>query len=240
MLEHEYGAPIDLLWPILWRHSQVGLAVVATDWRIIRCNQMFAECLEFSPEELRGRHVSSITHDSDAHTGIMAAESGSVEFSKRYITKSGKAVWCHLRSDPVKFPDGKTTVWLSQISRLPDEAYSSIAKAIERRIIDKVRKDQQHELDEIRREFRSAVETMNQFRDRDNVDIRIGGDVGRDKTTSNVTNKSWLIGLIVLAVAAIAGVKVASEWFTAETPTNNQGQQTAPPNLPATPQDGDE
>lgn len=216
MPKQEFGAPVDLLWKILWKHSQVGLAIIATDWRILRCNQTFAEVLEYSPEELIGRHVSSISHDSDSNTGINAAEHGPIEFAKRYVTKSGQAVWCYLRSDPVLYPDGKTTVWISQISRLPDGAYSNIAKAIEREIIDKVRKEQQHELDEIRREFQMIMQAMN----RSTNDIRIGGDVGRDKT--NVTNKSWLIAVIVLAVAAIAGVQIYSTWFSTGPPQQQQ------------------
>jgi len=218
----------DIFWKIAWSESLCGYALMSSGWTLLKCNEQFARMLGYAPLELCGKSEAEITHPAESTVSIQTADKyGRVDMEKLYITKTGASVRCRLKANPVEH-EGEL-VWFSQI--LPVD---------ERSNVEALRQEYDQRLESLQRALSATHDDLRAIIGRD-IEMRIGDNIGGDKTGRDkiVTNQKSLMIAIALVIAAIAGVKVASDWFTAE-PPNNRGQHTAPPNLPATPQDGDE
>ena len=89
----------------------VGMALVAPDMRIISANEAFHRMLGYASNELRGMHISQITHPEDVEGGLRHAESlfagaiPSYQVEKRYVKKSGEIVWAKLTFSVIRSVD---------------------------------------------------------------------------------------------------------------------------------------
>ena len=81
-----------------FEQSAVPQAYSSPDGRFLRVNHAFAVMLQYTPEELAGKHFGDITHPDeraasasfqDAMLGGMAV----ARFEKRYLTKTGFSIW---------------------------------------------------------------------------------------------------------------------------------------------------
>jgi PAS domain S-box-containing protein len=81
--------------------APVGIAFADRDGRYRHCNRAFRTMLGFDTEELKGESMASLTHSADLESttaGLQRLWSGEIahlEVEKRYLRKSGGALWVH-------------------------------------------------------------------------------------------------------------------------------------------------
>jgi PAS domain S-box-containing protein len=97
---------------ILFEDAPIGIVAADRNGMIISTNPWFCQFIGYSEEELRGTHVSAITHPEDMENEQRAIarmlDKGlpSVHIEKRYVRKDGACVWAHLVASSVKGRDG--------------------------------------------------------------------------------------------------------------------------------------
>jgi PAS domain S-box-containing protein len=81
--------------------APVGIAFADREGRYRHCNRAFRAMLGFDAEELKGESLASLTHSADLEStteGLERLWSGEIahlDVEKRYLRKSGGAVWVH-------------------------------------------------------------------------------------------------------------------------------------------------
>jgi PAS domain S-box-containing protein len=96
------------LFRALFEQVAVPIAFVGLDGRLLRVNQRYCDLVGYTPEELLGRTLFSITHPDDIDASLSALEhildgdSQSLSLEKRYIRKDGSCVWVQLTSSPLR------------------------------------------------------------------------------------------------------------------------------------------
>ncbi|MHB8812175.1 MAG: PAS domain S-box protein [Steroidobacteraceae bacterium] len=81
--------------------APVGIAFVDREGRYRYCNRAFCAMLGFDAEELKGESMASLTHAADLQStteGLERLWSGEIahlDVEKRYLRKSGGAMWVH-------------------------------------------------------------------------------------------------------------------------------------------------
>lgn len=94
----------------IFEGSAIGIALGASDGRIIRVNGAFARLLGYAPEELTGSIFTEITHPDDIETDmalfreLMSDRRDSYKIEKRYVRKDGGHV--HVQLTVSIFPGG--------------------------------------------------------------------------------------------------------------------------------------
>lgn len=109
MLRHLDAATIDKLrlflgdgWPILFFHSPIPTAIVASDHKITIANDAFCALTEYTKHELVNIKFDEITHPNDLDPDIrllddlISGKDIKHNLTKRYITRTGKTIWVHL------------------------------------------------------------------------------------------------------------------------------------------------
>ena len=83
----------------IFERSTVGKALTGSDEKLLHVNQAFADMLGYTVDEIQQLYFGQITHPDDMAASkeciriLMAGEQASHRFEKRYIHKSGTAVW---------------------------------------------------------------------------------------------------------------------------------------------------
>jgi PAS domain S-box-containing protein len=81
--------------------APVGIAFADREGRYRRCNRAFCAMLGFDTEELMGESMGSLTHSADLEATtaglerLWRGEIAHLEVEKRYLRKSGGALWVH-------------------------------------------------------------------------------------------------------------------------------------------------
>jgi PAS domain S-box-containing protein len=81
--------------------APVGIAFADREGRYRHCNRAFRTMLGFDAEELKGESMGSLTHSADLESTTLGLErlwSGEIahlDVEKRYLRKSGGALWVH-------------------------------------------------------------------------------------------------------------------------------------------------
>lgn len=103
-----------------------GLAFVDhNNWTIIQCNAAFAALLEYDCAELAGMSIQKITHDDDAGryrealNAVLAGEQAEIDMTKRYLTRSGRAVRCRAVTTPLWF-NNEVACMIKQVAPIVD------------------------------------------------------------------------------------------------------------------------
>ncbi len=102
---------------LLIEHGGVGLALLSPEGYFVHANPALTRLLGYTPEELRGRRLSDLTHPEDrtasyvarAGTGTAAAPASPYplhEREKRFLHKDGRELWVRVIRVPVHKPDG--------------------------------------------------------------------------------------------------------------------------------------
>jgi PAS domain S-box-containing protein len=96
------GGPLtETLFRKALEDAPVGIAFADREGRYRHCNRAFCTMLGFDTEELNGKSVESLTHSADLEataSGLKQLWSGEIahlEVEKRYLRKSGGALWVH-------------------------------------------------------------------------------------------------------------------------------------------------
>ncbi len=97
----------------IFEEAPIGMAVVGLDGTLLQVNKAFCEMLEYSEQELTGRHLSTITHPDDiGKDGLLAAQvlKGAItsyKVEKRYLRKNSETLWADLTSTVLRSQDGQ-------------------------------------------------------------------------------------------------------------------------------------
>ena len=92
--------------------APIGIVIADAIGGAIDANPAALGILGYSLEELRGRHVSTITHPDDVAASLAAADrirqgqADHIRLEKRYIHKNGRVVWCRLDLAAVRDASG--------------------------------------------------------------------------------------------------------------------------------------
>ena len=100
--------------------AAVGVALISIDGRYLQVNPKMCEITGYSEEELVGESFENITHPDDLrrdHEGVRRLLSGETRYfysEKRYLHKSGRAVWVQLSSSVVRDVRGEPLYFVTQ------------------------------------------------------------------------------------------------------------------------------
>ena len=107
---------------ILFERAAVGMAEVDLDGNFVRVNPEYGRITGYAPEELAGRHTSTITHPDDLATdriqreATVRAAGGTVRREKRYIRKDGATVWVDLGVTLVRDEAGQPSHLIASVA----------------------------------------------------------------------------------------------------------------------------
>ena len=119
---HEASARFSLA----FEHAPIGMALTATDGRLLQVNAAFAAMLGASVDGLRGRQVSELIHpedrDADAalRAELVAGELESARAEKRYLRADGQVIWGSLNLTLLRADDSTPRYFVSQIEDVTD------------------------------------------------------------------------------------------------------------------------
>ncbi|MDP3082437.1 MAG: PAS domain S-box protein [Rubrivivax sp.] len=118
-----------------FEQAAVGVALVGLDGRWLRINQRLCDIVGYSAAELELLRYQDITHADDlgADLGLvqrlLAGEMNTYSLEKRYLRKSGEAVWIQLVVSLVRGDDGAPSYFISVVSDIDDRRRAEAALA---------------------------------------------------------------------------------------------------------------
>jgi PAS domain S-box-containing protein len=101
--------------------SPIGAAMLSLDWTFLRTNEAFRRITGYEEHELLGRNIIMLSHPEDVEAAqaraarLLTGEVDHYELEKRYVHKSGEAVWVHLSAGLVRDASGKPTYYLPMV-----------------------------------------------------------------------------------------------------------------------------
>jgi PAS domain S-box-containing protein len=101
LLGETYPRQVETLFRNTVEDAPVGIAFADREGRYRHCNRAFCAMLGFDAEELKGESMGSLTHAADLQSttaGLQRLWSGEIvhlNIEKRYLRKSGGALWVH-------------------------------------------------------------------------------------------------------------------------------------------------
>jgi PAS domain S-box-containing protein len=107
-------------------HAAIGMALVGADTRPVKVNQSLCELLGYSEQELLGVDFQSLTHPDDVDScltsirRVLAGEAQAFQMEKRYIHKSGRAVWVLVSASLLRDGNGSPLYFISQVQDITE------------------------------------------------------------------------------------------------------------------------
>ncbi len=84
----------------IFEQVNFGVVLASLDGRISTVNPAFARMLGYAGNELRGKHITENAHPEDAAAieqqlqSLLEGKDTQINLERRYVRKSGEAVWC--------------------------------------------------------------------------------------------------------------------------------------------------
>jgi diguanylate cyclase (GGDEF)-like protein/PAS domain S-box-containing protein len=109
-----------------FEEAPIGMALTSPDFRFLRVNRALCQITGYTPAQLEGLPVASITHPDDlkadweARGAMLEGEMSSVRAERRYLHASGSAVWVMINSTLVRDADGVPLHFLSQMQDITE------------------------------------------------------------------------------------------------------------------------
>jgi diguanylate cyclase (GGDEF)-like protein/PAS domain S-box-containing protein len=114
----------------IFEEAPIGMAIVASDLRILSVNNALCAMLGYSEEEIVALGTHGFTHPEDLRkddsemTSLMAGDIPSYRVEKRYKTKSGDLMWGDLTATVIRDGEGKVLYGLSMIENITDRRHA--------------------------------------------------------------------------------------------------------------------
>ncbi len=105
----------------IFEQGRFGVALAGLDGRFLTVNPAFASLLGYTRGELQGKHFEEITHPQDTAASrdyvqrVLEGQASQPTLEKRYLRKSGEAVWCSLTVSLVQDSAGRPASFLGMI-----------------------------------------------------------------------------------------------------------------------------
>jgi diguanylate cyclase (GGDEF)-like protein/PAS domain S-box-containing protein len=109
-----------------FEEAPIGMALTSPDFRFLRVNRALCQITGYTPSQLEGLPVASITHPDDlkadwqARGAMLEGELSSHRAERRYLHASGSAVWVMINSTLVRDADGVPLHFLSQMQDITE------------------------------------------------------------------------------------------------------------------------
>ena len=109
-----------------FEEAPIGMALTSPDFRFLRVNRALCQITGYTPAQLEGLPVASITHPDDlkadweARGAMLEGELSSHRAERRYLHASGSAVWVVVNSTLVRDADGEPLHFLSQMQDITE------------------------------------------------------------------------------------------------------------------------
>ncbi|MEO8689969.1 MAG: EAL domain-containing protein [Solirubrobacteraceae bacterium] len=109
-----------------FEEAPIGMALTSTDFRFLRVNRALCQITGYTPAQLEGLPVASITHPDDlkadweARGAMLEGEMSSSRAERRYLHAAGSAVWVMVNSTLVRDADGVPLHFLSQMQDITE------------------------------------------------------------------------------------------------------------------------
>ncbi|MFD0795621.1 PAS domain S-box protein [Mucilaginibacter litoreus] len=116
-----------------FEYSPIGMVLVSTDGRFLKVNKSICDMLGYSAAELTQKTFQEITHPDDLQADIelvqktLRKEISAYKMEKRYITKSGKALWILLHVALVFSGNGEPLYFVSQVKDITERRLAESA-----------------------------------------------------------------------------------------------------------------
>jgi two-component system, cell cycle sensor histidine kinase and response regulator CckA len=118
-------APEDskALFESAFRNAGFGMDLTDEQGRFLQVNRALCQMMGYSEDELLGMRWQDITHPDDLLESEQRLDrtfggSDVVEFTKRYLHRSGRVLWCKLNSSLVRDENGEPLYAVTQIQDL--------------------------------------------------------------------------------------------------------------------------
>lgn len=103
-----------------FRNAGLGIDLTDDNGRFLQVNRALCQMMGYSEEELLGMRWQDITHPDDLAASEQRFEmtfggGDVVDFTKRYVHRSGRVLWCKLNSSLVRDEDGRPLYAVAQI-----------------------------------------------------------------------------------------------------------------------------
>ncbi|NJD38019.1 MAG: PAS domain S-box protein [Geobacter sp.] len=121
----------------IFERANTGIAFADLHGELLQCNLNFADLLESTPEQLRGKHFASFTCPEDAvieqelYQQVMEGRRDDYRLEKRYLTSTGRTVWVDLSVAAIRDMDGKPVNFVGLVVDITErkEAESKLSHA---------------------------------------------------------------------------------------------------------------
>jgi two-component system, cell cycle sensor histidine kinase and response regulator CckA len=109
-----------------FRNAGFGMDLTDDKGRFLQVNRALCRMMGYSEDELLGMRWQDITHpddllDSERRLDRTFGGSDVVEFTKRYVHRSGRVLWCKLNSSLVRDENGEPLYAVTQVQDLTRE-----------------------------------------------------------------------------------------------------------------------
>jgi len=111
---------VQALYETAFRNAALGMDLTDDSGRFLQVNRALCQMMGYSEEELLGMRWQDITHPDDlaaSEEQFDATFSGGdvIDFTKRYVHRSGRIMWCKLNSSLVRDQNGRPLFAVAQI-----------------------------------------------------------------------------------------------------------------------------
>ena len=108
----------------MFEASPLGITVLGSDGRVVRCNEAFCRLVGYAEAELRTLHFGEYTHPDDLAGNIVLwqelldGKRDGFQFEKRYRTKDGQVLWGRLTATAVRDAEGGLSLLFTMVEDL--------------------------------------------------------------------------------------------------------------------------
>jgi PAS domain S-box-containing protein len=118
--------PLGDVFRVAFEQSAVGICVASPSGEFLHANRAFCELVGYSIDELRTLRTADLTHQDDRHRAadwkerMLRGEVSEARWERRYIHKSGLALWTLLTTAVVRDEGGEPAYLISQVIDITD------------------------------------------------------------------------------------------------------------------------
>ena len=122
-------------WRLAFEHSPIGGALVAPDGSFLLANDALAAMLGYRAEELTRSTVRSVTAPEDWSAmwlhwqELLEGRRATYAADHRYLTATGRMLWCHVTAAPVLDDDGDLHAVMIQLQDITERRDAELALA---------------------------------------------------------------------------------------------------------------
>jgi two-component system sensor histidine kinase EvgS len=110
----------------IFEQVNFGVVLASLDGRVSTINPAFARLLGYACHELQGKHITENAHPEDAAAieeqmqALLEGKAGKINLERRYVRKSGVAVWCATNISLLRDAAGRPAHFLGMVQDIDE------------------------------------------------------------------------------------------------------------------------